>query len=140
MWKNCLSVLLAIMLAPTVHAKDVDGEFAAFSVGGEPCAHYLDARRHGGGSERRYLEWVKGYFTAFNLIVANTYDIIGDRNLRQLQNWLEERCSDDQELLFVNAVAELSERLYPNRKNLAPGKNNAARWDQAGSLTGFSKP
>ena len=63
--------------APGVYGKDVDGEFAVFSVGGKSCADYLRARSGGGRTQHDFTTWMQGYLSAFNLIVPNTYDILG---------------------------------------------------------------
>ena len=58
-------------------AKDIDGEYAVYSVGADTCENYLKARQRGGVFHEPYLEWLKGYLSAFNSLVQNTYNIMG---------------------------------------------------------------
>jgi hypothetical protein len=109
-------------------AKDIDGEFAVFGLGATSCRDYIAARRSGGEAQKGYADWLLAYASAFNLIVPNTYDLFGARTLDQSLDWLDGYCRDDQRAVFINAVAALSERLYGNRANLAPGKNNREKW------------
>ena len=126
----CLAV--ALQLPGTASAKDMDGEFAVFSVGGESCIDYLRARQLGGRQQSRFTEWVQGYLSAFNLIVPNTYDILGNRDFDKVVQWLDEHCLQNRETPFVNATALLTINLFPARQNIAPGKDNRAKWSGEG--------
>ncbi len=133
----------ALLGLSPVAAKDFDGEFAVFSVGGKSCAEYLDARRTGGRAQHDFTTWVQGYLSAFNLIVPNTYDILGTRDFDNAVQWLDQHCLENRETPFVNATAQLTINLFPARKNMAPGKDNRAKWagegESANTTTGGSQ-
>jgi hypothetical protein len=42
--------------------------------------------------------------------------------------WTDGYCKDNPQDLYVNAVAALTVALYPERLNLAPGKDNVEKW------------
>lgn len=122
-----LMVLLILLVSLPVQAKDIDGQFAVFGAGSKSCESYLKARASSRGLTA-YVNWMEAYLSAFNLIVANTYNIAGTRNLDQMLKWTDDYCKDNPQDLYVNAVAALTVALYPERQNLSPGKDNVEKW------------
>ena len=140
--QHCYSRLLLLFVLTTVTAisygKDMDGDFVVFGVGEHKCINYLTNRKE--PEFEYYREWLSGYLSAFNVIMANTYDIMGDRSYRQIINWLNQYCRKNQQEYFVNAMAELTSKLYPARRNIAPNKNTRSKWLESGNLfTGETK-
>ncbi len=129
-----VSGLLLSLGVSTLAAKDIDGEFVVFSTGATSCTDYLNARRNGLESIEPYRQWLSGYLSAFNLIVVNTYDILGERDYAQIVAWLDQYCLQNQEVSFVNASAALTVTLYPERRNMAPNKNTSNKWLGSGNL------
>lgn len=123
-----LLVLLFSAQTTLAQAKDLDGEYAVFSLGGQNCNAYLKARRGSGASQRLYLEWMQGYLSAVNLLMPGTYNILGQQDFNQVLTWLDEHCIKQPQDLFITAATLLTANLYPVRLNLAPNKNNADKW------------
>ena len=121
-----MALLASSTLAP---AKGLDDRHAVFGVGGEKCETYLEARRDGGVTSVIFTEWVFAYFSAFNVIVEDTYNIGGQYGSNEIHNWLDNYCSRSQRTLFVNAVAYLTQRLFPQRANISPNSDNKAKWE-----------
>lgn len=129
--KIILSLLVSILFLSTpLFAKDMDGEFAVFGVGADSCQQYLDSRKPGGEKAYEYQVWMQAYFSAFNLIVSKTYNIIGTTPMSGMLDWLDDHCGYKPNELFVNAVAALTTRLYPGRMNIAPNKDTAGKWNK----------
>ena len=103
-------------------ARDMDDQYAVFGVGGENCATYLVARDQGDIAERWYHHWLAGYFSAVNNAGASTYNILGDKSMADVLDWLEGYCAANPNFNFANAVADLATLLYEDRQNIAPGK------------------
>jgi len=122
-----LVTALTMFISIPVQAKDIDGQFAVFGAGSNSCEAYLKARASGRGISA-YVTWMEAYLSAFNLIVASTYNIAGTRNLEQMLKWTDGYCKDNPQDLYVNAVAALTVALYPERQNLSPGKDNVEKW------------
>lgn len=123
-----LAVLTAALgVSLTANARDMDGQYAALGMGGENCAAYLVARDRGGSAERWYLDWLGGYLTAVNNAGASTYNILGTRSMADILDWLEGYCAASPNANFANAVADMVGILYPDRANLAPGKDSGWR-------------
>lgn len=121
-------LICAALVTSPASAKDMDGEHAVFGLGATQCSDYLGARRAGGSAQKSYADWMLAYVSAFNLIVPNTYNLFGNATLDASLQWLDDFCRGDQRTLFINAVASLSERLYPARANYAPNKDTRAKW------------
>lgn len=114
-----------VLLSGAALAKDISGEYAVHGVGGEPCGLYLEARAAGGGRQLEYEIWLAGYFSAFNLIVANTYSIMGDRGMEHFLEALDQFCMAQSGELFITAVSNITMVVFPERHNLSPNVN---RW------------
>lgn len=129
-------ILFILALAPGEYtfARDVDSEFAAFGIGGKTCQDYLAARRKTIADQLPYSDWLEGYLSAFNLIVDNTYDIMGGRKLNKALDWLDKYCQKYQSHIFANAVAALTVKLYPTRQNLSPNRNIKQEWAESEPL------
>jgi hypothetical protein len=124
MKRGITSVVFAVTLSTMAMApaRDVDDQYAVFGVGGENCATYLVARDQAGSAERWYHHWLNGYLSAVNNAGASTYNILGDKSMADILDWLEGYCAADPNANFANAVADMVAILYQDRQNIAPGK------------------
>lgn len=110
-------LLIAVLLlqhAPT-QARDFENGYAVYAAGSETCSKYLAAEQRGGNEYDYFINWLIGYFSAFNVIMPNTYDILGENEFTMVQNWLNNHCRKFPKELFVNAAARVTEVLYPAR-------------------------
>lgn len=114
-----------LLVSGVALAKDISGEFAVHGVGGEPCALYLEARAAGGGRLLEYEIWLSGYFSTFNLIVSNTYSIMGDRDMGHFLDALDQYCEARPEELFITAISTITMAVFHERHNLSP---HVDRW------------
>ena len=103
-------------------SRDMDDQYAVFGVGAENCAAYLVARDHGGAAERWYHHWLAGFMSAVNNAAAGTYNILGDKTMADVLDWLEGYCAANPNENFTRATADLVTLLYDERENFAPGK------------------
>ena len=53
---------------------------------------------------------------------AATYDILGDKSMADILDWLEGYCATHPNENFTNAVSDLVAIQFQDRRNLAPGK------------------
>jgi len=109
-------------LPVTALARDMDEQYAVFGVGGDNCATYLVARDQASTAERWYHRWLNGYLTAVNNAGASTFNILGDKSMADMLDWLEGYCAANPNENFANAVADMVAILYEDRQNMAPGK------------------
>lgn len=120
---------LALLLSCNgAQARDVNGHYAVFGVGHGSCADYLNARDRGGADETRYIDWVAGHVSAYNLLLVNTYDMLGELTPFTLFAQLDTHCRRHREQAFVQALAEQMENLYERRANLAPHHSGWKDW------------
>ncbi|MBF0218771.1 MAG: hypothetical protein HQL49_04475 [Gammaproteobacteria bacterium] len=115
--------LLFLSLSPITYAKDMDGRHAVYAVGGESCTPYMQARRQGGEIMERYNHFILGYLTAFNLIVENTHNILGDKGYAKALAWLDGFCQINPKENFTTAIATMTEIFYSERANFADDPN-----------------
>jgi len=98
-----------------IQARDFEGGYAAYGAGAEPCSRYVLAMEKGTNDVDFFTNWLIGYFSAFNVIMPNTYNILGESDFPSAQGWLDRHCRRYPKELFVNAAARLTEVLYPTR-------------------------
>lgn len=96
-------------------ARDFEDSYAVYGAGGDNCSTYLEAMEKGDKELDYFVDWVVGYFSAFNVIMPNTYDLMGETDFPTAQRWLERDCRRYPKQLFITAVIKLSEVLYPMR-------------------------
>jgi hypothetical protein len=126
-----LALVFLLALSNSIYARDVGGDFAVLGIGQKTCADYLQARRAHGVGEQEYVAWLLGYASAFNLIVDNTYNILGSNDINDILGWLDRQCLTTPKEHFVNATAAMTEVLFPRRANLHPDKAGGPnRWRQ----------
>jgi hypothetical protein len=114
-------------------ARDMDGQYAVFGVGGEDCATYLVVRDRADEVERWYHDWLAGYLSAVNNAGASTYNILGTKSMADILDWLEGYCAANPNSNFANAAADMVGILYADRHNIAPGKQGG--WDKVVNQT-----
>ena len=115
MMKKTGFILLLLLASSTSQGRDFEGSYATYGAGAKPCSIYLRAIERGGPEEDYFIDWTIGYLSAFNLIMPDTYDILGESEFTRTQLWLEQRCQKFPRELFINAVAKMTQVLYPTR-------------------------
>lgn len=111
-----------MLVTAATEARDMDDQYAVFGVGADNCAAYIVSRERGGIAERWYHHWLAGYLSAVNNAGAATFNILGDKDMGDILDWLEGYCTANPNTNYANAVADMIAILYPDRQNLAPDK------------------
>lgn len=115
-------LLIGISTAGGSLGRDVDDQYAVFGLGAENCASYLVARDRRSKAEHWYHQWIYGYLSAVNNAGANTYNILGEKSMADILDWLEGYCAVNPNENFTNAVSDMVAILFDDRQNIAPGK------------------
>lgn len=106
---------LFLAVGQLAQARDFEGSYAVYGAGAESCKQYVNSMRKGGKEQDYFTDWSIGYLTAFNVIMANTHNILGETDFPSTQRWLQRRCEKYPNELFITAVIRLTEVLYPMR-------------------------
>lgn len=129
------TVFVVAAISPlTATGRVTDDRFAVFSVGADSCSHYLSARQQGNEAFLPYQQWLLGYLSAFNAIVADTYDILGGHKNRHWIDWLDRYCKRHPGESLVSASAALTVSLYPQRHSSAPETEQRYQWTTTDGL------
>ena len=110
-----IGCFILIMFNQQVFARDFEAGYAVYGAGGDSCKAYLDSMKAGGRQQDYFIDWTIGYLTAFNVIMPNTYNILGESEFAETQGWLQRHCNRYPKQLYINAVIKLTEVLYPLR-------------------------
>lgn len=125
-WRTAALALLLVSQAGM--ARDVNGNYATFGIGSENCADYLEARNTGSVSEQMFIEWTAGHLSAYNLLLVNTYNILGETSTFDMLAHLDSYCRQHHDTIYVQALAVQIEALYATRANLSPEHNGWKDW------------
>jgi hypothetical protein len=112
------AMTLAFALAPPAVAMTPDGQYSAHGLGTRPCKDFtgaLSASRE--QRERRrideHLTWLQGYFTAYNFIVRDTFDITGPIKDEQVYlTFIENYCREHPDKKVGTAAEHLVKQLH----------------------------
>ncbi len=134
-------MLMAAVMALPAAARDVNGRYAVFGAGNRTCSQYLQATRQGGAAIRPFDDWLLGHLSAYNLLVANTYDMLGHTDFAHFDQRLQRDCRQHPRSRLVAAVARVMDDLYPQRANISPRHSG---WNEfrpgTGRKAGTTKP
>ncbi len=115
MRRAVISMLLAALASPAA-AMDGEGNFWVIGGGSLQCSAYTS----GTPEQKLHMEtWVAGYTTAMNRATPNTYNLL-TIPVEEAKARLDQACQANPDKLFVHAVHELLESLYPRRLQRAP--------------------
>jgi hypothetical protein len=112
--------------ASSLNAADsLDGSYQPVLLDAEKsCGNLVtaqdEARRGDSHHQTLLIAWLAGYFTAYNGLQRDTYDIRGGTDMPSVMLWLENYCkSNPLDDLSVAANA-LIVKLHPNRLRTTP--------------------
>lgn len=110
-----ISAVLAALAAPA-GAMDGDKNFWVVGGGSLLCSAYAQ----GSPEQKLTLEtWTAGYVTAMNRSTPDTYNLL-IISVDEAKARLQRICEGSPSKIFVHAVHELLESLYPTRARRAP--------------------
>jgi len=125
-----ITCFVLLMFNQQLIARDFEGGYAVYGAGGDSCKAYLNSMKSGGRKQDYFIDWTIGYLTAFNVIMPNTYNILGESDFVESQGWLQRHCTRYPKQLYINALIKLTEVLYPVRYQSGlkkPGQKPAAK-------------
>ena len=111
------AVALSGVTAVPAVAGDSNGRFHVLGAGTVRCSAYTAAT----AEQKVYAEtWWAGYVTAMNRSTADTYNIVGNVSVEQVNGAIATFCQANPEALLAIAVHKVLEDAYPNRVQRAP--------------------
>lgn len=120
MKKSAILLLTALLLPVICSGADKNGNFgSSLPADYKYCDSYiaaLDACINGHCYKQNIFNaWLNGYITAYNANVADTFNIIGKRDMASLNYWLADYCKKNPRSFFDTAVSHLMVELAPQR-------------------------
>jgi hypothetical protein len=103
-WLTMVPLMLAIALRLVGIAVAQDGGIAVHGWGKADCKRFLEVRRAGGRLEQTLRQWVFGYVSAYNILVAPNGDALKGANADTIVALAERACASDPNLRISGAV------------------------------------
>jgi len=134
-------LLASALLSAPLMAKDMNQQYATFGKGSESCLAYMEARVENGREMDRYKHFVFGYLTAFNLMIPQNFNILGERSMSDAFDWLDGYCLKAPDDNITNAVAALTQAYFGGRKSFRKSTTGwLGRSDRAAESDPLRKP
>ncbi|MGH7926776.1 MAG: hypothetical protein ACREQV_03165 [Candidatus Binatia bacterium] len=133
--------LCAVMFTASakLYAIDANNRYFAYGLGQRPCEDYVKFREKRLDTLARQYErftkdelyevvdkvvehWIAGFITAHNLYVSDTYDVVGQLSMNDLEARLEKECRANTRQYFAQAMIKLVQELHPQRVKAEPRK------------------
>jgi hypothetical protein len=111
-------IAASLVISSPVTAADSDGNYASYGVGTWPCSAISVVQKP--AYTQRFLNWLDGFLTAFNLLKPGTYSITPTK---------------DSAAKFPNAVLDYCHR-NPHQTVANAANYIAIMWDKYRALTG----
>lgn len=113
-----LLLLVSIFISTPLMAKDMNQNFATFGKGTESCLAYMEARVENRREMDRFKHFIFGYLTAFNLMIPQNFNILGEHTMNDAFDWLDGYCLKAPSDNITNAVAALTQAYFAERKSM----------------------
>src|SRR5215468_12046574 len=113
---------LAALAAGNGNCADAKRQFSVRGLGTNACSEYLDARKQNEDGGAQYADWLTGFFTAYNWLQPDTYDIAPLSQYKQtgLLNFLDLYCEANQDKRVIDAAMALVKVNYDKRDKSRP--------------------
>jgi hypothetical protein len=122
-----------------LYAIDGNNRYFAYGIGQRSCEDYINFRQkkleqfnqpHERFTKDELYEvadkivehWIAGFLTAHNLYVSDTYDVVGNLTMDDLEARLEKECRADTRQYLAQAMIKLVQELHPQRVKAEPRK------------------
>lgn len=135
--KSSLPALIGVLLlvglfafTSTLQAKSVGGRYLAHGAGGWSCADALAVHQGDNPQSQAELDgFLAGYFTAVNIIINNTYDILAGERHTEAKIQVMQICRANPNDTLGNAAATFTSDAYHRRHSVPPDLQHRSRPD-----------
>jgi hypothetical protein len=116
-----VALLLCLLATPgrPAGAASLDGRYHIQGLGNRDCAVFLVEFERSSPGFARFLSWTAGYVTAMNRAAPETFDVLGQRDLYAVVDWLGRYCEKNPDQPYASAVDALIKDLFPQRRKTA---------------------
>lgn len=115
MIRKLIIAAMLLSLSQVSYSRDFEGSYAVYGAGADNCGMYLSSMTRGGRQQDYFIDYLIGYLSAFNVIMPNTHNILGETDFDAAQLWLQRHCKKYPKEPFITSVIKLTEVLYPMR-------------------------
>jgi len=115
-------LLLVALAANDAGSADANRQFSVRGLGTHTCGKYLEASNQDEKETAEYANWLTGFFTAYNWLEPDTYDIAPSSQYKQagLLNFLDLYCGKNPEKRVIDAATAFVKAIYDKREKTGP--------------------
>lgn len=112
--KSLGRVVLAFAIVSSAEAADKQGGYT--SVGARSCGVYVEEKQKDGWGYAVIGAWMAGYISGYNLAADDTFDILGDADMKSVYLWMENYCRANPLSNLAKGMEALVAERYSERK------------------------
>lgn len=113
--RNALAVLMTLAAMSGAWAADKNSQYGMLT---DTCGEYAKDRAK--NRTLRYTSWISGYVTAYNAVSPDTYNILGQSNVKSTMQWLDDWCKANPKDNLAVGMSALMGELRPKRQQVRP--------------------
>jgi len=112
----------ASLAAQNGSCADAKRQFSVRGLGTQTCSEYLDASKQNENAGAQYANWLTGFFTAYNWLQPDTYDVVPSSQYKQtgLLSFLDLYCETNPDKRVIDAALALVKVNYEKRDKRKP--------------------
>lgn len=127
-----LGAALLFVTAGVAEAADAQSRFQAYGLGRVPCKRFVELCEAKKEECKLTGTWMEGYFSAFNALSKDTFDILPWQQPELIAQFTYNVCKQNPDVPVLEVVNELIRKLLvPNRVEVAADRVKIGDGDQA---------
>ena len=110
-------IIFSLVFSVSAHAIDENSRYQTYAT--MLCNSFLEYRAS--EDDVQVVTFVKGYLSALNFSLDDTYNLLGNTSFDDAMVWLDGYCGEHPSSTLNSALQMLLIELYPSRQRHAPG-------------------
>lgn len=113
-------LLLSALAMNGAGAADTNNRFSVRGLGTNTCSKYLQDRNSADADQLsdRYADWFTGFFTAYNWLRSDTYDIAAQYKANGILRYLDLYCGKNPKTRIIDAATAFTKAVYDKRQKV----------------------
>lgn len=119
---SALFLVVLVAAAAPAEAADANRQYSVRGRGTHSCSDYIQASQEDEKASAQYADWLTGFFTAYNMLQPDTYDIAPLAKYKQsgLVSFLDLYCGQHPDKKVIDAAVAFVNVNYDKRDKSRP--------------------
>ncbi|MCI0400293.1 MAG: hypothetical protein L0Y67_01795 [Gammaproteobacteria bacterium] len=109
-------IAVGLLIWTNGYGLDALGKYQTYAT--MPCGNYAEYRAS--PDSIQVTTFVKGYLSALNFSLDDTYDLLGNTTFEDAMAWIDRYCQEHATATFNDALQMFLVEFYPSRRRSTP--------------------